>query len=203
MFKNLIFDFGGVILKHKTTIMEEIISQLFSVSFKQASEIWLKYKVLLLTGEITSSQFLRQLKTSFLSPLSVHQLLTEWKRLYQEKAKGVNWDLLALIKKLKRSYQVFLFTDIIDVHDAFNRQRHIYEVFNRVFKSYEEGLSKQNPAAFTNLLNKIRAKAQDCLFIDDLEANVTQAKNSGMKGIVFKDNQQLKKNLVAQGISLE
>ena len=67
-----------------------------------------------------------------------------WKELYFEEAKGVNYELLDLIEKLKKHYKVFLFTDTIDIHDEVNKDRGIYERFDGVIKSFEERLSKHS-----------------------------------------------------------
>jgi len=70
--------------------------------------------------------------------------LDEALELYFEEAKGVNYELLDLIEKLKKHYKVFLFTDTIDIHDEVNKDRGIYERFDGVIKSFEERLSKHS-----------------------------------------------------------
>lgn len=45
---------------------------------------------------------------------------------------------------------------------------------------------KPDPAIYEHLLNKYGLKAEECIFIDDLEANVRAAESLGIHGIQFK-----------------
>ena len=47
---------------------------------------------------------------------------------------------------------------------------------------------KPSEEIYRYLLDKYKLKAEECLFIDDLEANIEGAKKVGMKGEVFKQN---------------
>lgn len=207
MIRNIIFDFpsfeensptvyfGGVILKHKSTLMEGKIAEVFSISPTQALEIWKIWKPKLMTGQISSEKFLKLLKIELNSNKPFPQILKEWDDIYTREAKDVDWKLLGFIEELKSKFGVYLFTDTIDTHDQYNPQRGIYEKFTRVFKSHEEGFTKINDDAFLNVLKKIDAKPEECIFIDDLEINVKRAENLGIKGIVYKNLADLKEKL--------
>ena len=56
--------------------------------------------------------------------------------------------------------------------------------------SYEEKLIKPDPAIYQLLLKRYDLKADECIFIDDLENNVKAARELGIHGIVFQDRQQ-------------
>lgn len=193
--KNIIFDFGGVILKHRSTIMEEFVAKMFDLPLNDSQKIWLKYKTRLMTEEMNSREFLQILKSELKSNKTIEELMTMWKELYKKEASGVNYDLLNLVEKLRKNYKVYLFTDTIDIHDEYNRTRGIYEKFDQVFKSFEEKLRKPDPKAYENVLNKIQAKPQECLFIDDLDVNISEAKKLGMKTISYQNNNQFMKDL--------
>lgn len=200
MIRNIFFDFGGVILKHRSTAMEEMIAQIFLISVQQAKDIWQKQKPLIMTGKKSSRQFLKELKNQLHSGLSNEKILKLWKDLYIEYAKGVDWELLNFIEKFKNNYKVFLFTDTIDTNDEYNSKRGIYSKFTRVFKSHEEGLTKLTDDAFLNVLNKIQADAKECVFIDDLDINITRAESLGIKGIIYTNLDVLKEDLKKNGI---
>lgn len=51
------------------------------------------------------------------------------------------------------------------------------------------------------MLKKINSKPEESLFIDDQEKNVFAARSTGMKGIIYKDIKQLKKELKKYFIS--
>lgn len=203
MIKNIIFDFGGVILKHKSTLLEDKISQIFNISSEQALKVWQKERQSLLIGKISSKQFLDKLRIELNSDKPLSEIVSQWKEIYIKEAKDIDLELLKFIEDLKNNYQVFLLTDTIDTHDEYNSNRGIYDKFNKVFRSHIEGLSKLNDDAFINALNKIDANAEECVFIDDVEVNVERAENLGMKGIVYKNKENLKQELSKLGIIVD
>lgn len=202
MIKNIIFDFGGVILKHKATITPDILSTIFPEAKEQIQKLWTnKYKILLTTGQKTSKDFLLELKNLTNSDLNIDELRKKWKSLYKKEAKNVDYQLLDFISRLKTKYRVYLFTDTMDVHDEYNSTRNIYDKFDAVYKSYREGISKAaGKEAFLYVLNKIGAKPNECIFIDDLEKNIKTSEEVGITGIVYKDVNQLQKQLKSMGI---
>lgn len=56
--------------------------------------------------------------------------------------------------------------------------------------SYQEQLIKPDPAIYKLLLDRYGLAAEECIFIDDIEVNVTAAEKLGIHGIVFKNQQQ-------------
>lgn len=190
-------------MKHKPTLMEKKISAIFSIPEKQAFNIWIKWKPELLTGQVSSEEFLEKLKMELKSKKTLPQILKEWKEIYIREAEDVDWQLLEFIEKIKSRYPVYLFTDTIDTHDEYNCTRGIYEKFTRIFKSNEEGLTKLNDDAFLNVLNKIQAEPEDCLFVDDLEENISRAEALGIKGIIYKNREELMLELSKLEISLQ
>ena len=54
---------------------------------------------------------------------------------------------------------------------------------------------KPDPRLFQVLLNRYNLKAGECTFIDDNPDNVAAAKNLGMRGIVFTNAENLRKEL--------
>ena len=47
---------------------------------------------------------------------------------------------------------------------------------------------KPSEEIYKYLLNKYKLKAEECLFIDDIEKNIEGAKKVGMKAEIFKHN---------------
>ena len=59
------------------------------------------------------------------------------------------------------------------------------EKFDGCVYSFREGVAKPDPEIYKILLNRYDLKAEECVFIDDTEENVTGAEKLGIKGIVF------------------
>lgn len=195
MVKAIIFDLGGVILTHKPTLIGDILSQMFPMSEEEGNSIFLQNRIILLKGELSSRQFLEQLKSKFKIDQTIDELSKLWMDLYIKNAQ-IDYKLLDFIQELKARYKVYLLTDTIDVHDAFNKRRGIYDKFTKVFKSFEEKLAKADGQAFyIHVLEKIDTKPEECVFIDDLEEQIRTAESLGAKGIVYKNLSQLKEEL--------
>lgn len=191
MIKNIIFDFGGVIIRHKTNVMIGIVSETFSISSEKASEIWYREITSLMTGQTSSKQYLKKVKKEVSSDKSPQELMRLWKELYIKEANDVDWKLLEFIEKLKKNYRVYLLTDTFDIHDEYNNDRGIYEKFTKVFRSHKEGISKISDEAFLRVLRNIGAKPEECIFIDDLKSNVDRAYNLGIHSFLYTNRQEL------------
>ena len=77
------------------------------------------------------------------------------------------------------------------------------ELFDAVVISHEVGMRKPEPRIFRHAAGLIGLPPGECVFIDDIEANVTAARDCGMTGIWHEDPQRTAQRLSALlGISL-
>lgn len=74
--------------------------------------------------------------------------------------------------------------------------------FERRFLSFEMGRTKKRPETFHWVVRELGCAAADCVFIDDLAANVERAKEVGMRAIHFRSAEALVRQLARLGISL-
>ncbi len=74
-----------------------------------------------------------------------------------------------------------------------------FERFNGVVVSGREGLLKPDAAIYRLLLDRYELNAQDCLFIDDVAANVAGARAVGMQAVRFESPEQLQRALQDYG----
>src|SRR3989338_2766785 len=199
MIKNIIFDLGGVILTHKKTLIKDILTSIFPAIKDKAFSFYITKKKLLRTGKITSDEFLMSLIKELGSGMDLETLKKIWIRKYKGVA-HIDNKILSLVDTVRKKYKVYLFTDTMEIHDEYNSKRGIYSHFTRVYKSYEEGLIKPDIKAFKNVLQKIRARTHECVFIDDLEENVKAAQSIGMKGIIYRNLGQLETYLDKIGV---
>ena len=202
MIKNIIFDLGGVIIKHPADQNEKFISENFGISLERASEIWRKYATSLLIGKENSKGFLEKVSKELRLNPDMDELYKKWKNYYVEISKNIDSEVLSLIKELRKKYKVYLLTDTIDTHDEHNSKRGIFNLFNKTFKSFEEGFRKPDSKAYVNVLKKIDASPEESVLIDDSEANVLSARKLGMKGIIYESKEQLVKRLHDLDVSI-
>lgn len=87
--------------------------------------------------------------------------------------------------------------------ETFPRIRHqhpFFDWFDDILLSGDVQLVKPDPRIFRLLLEKIKRAAEDCLYIDDSEANIAVADRLGFKTIWFKSPAQLEGELIARGL---
>lgn len=61
--------------------------------------------------------------------------------------------------------------------------------------SYQDHFVKPQPEIYQLLLERYGLNAKECVFIDDIPKNIEEARNQGMKGIVFHSYEQMMKEL--------
>lgn len=107
-----------------------------------------------------------------------------------------NWGLVELIKKLKKKYKIGLLTNNFPGNiEYYRKDFENYSIFDVAISSHEVGMIKPDPEIFKLAAKKLKVKLDECVFIDDWDKNVEAAGKLGMKGIIFKDNESLFKEL--------
>jgi FMN phosphatase YigB (HAD superfamily) len=77
------------------------------------------------------------------------------------------------------------------------------ETFDTVVISGEVRMRKPEPQIFAHTLERIGLPAEQCVFIDDIEANVDAAREAGMAGILHRSPEETRTALVEwSGVAL-
>ncbi len=69
--------------------------------------------------------------------------------------------------------------------------------------SYQLRMAKPEAAIYQHTLKQLGTRPEETLFVDDRQVNIDAAKQLGMKGVLFTDVNQLRADLVGQGLSKE
>lgn len=75
--------------------------------------------------------------------------------------------------------------------------------FDVLVWSYQLKMAKPDPAIYRYVLKELGTGAEETLFIDDRLVNVEAANALGMKGIVFTDVDQLRRDLIGHGLDAD
>ena len=75
--------------------------------------------------------------------------------------------------------------------------------FIDIVVSAHEGLVKPDPEIYNRLLQRNQLTAENSIFIDDTEKNVSGAVDVGIDAILFVDPQQLRRDLLKRGLPLK
>ena len=112
-------------------------------------------------------------------------------------------DSVALLYKLKaRGYPLYCLSNMGHASiDHLEREHKFFEVFRGKIVSCRLKLCKPEPAIYQHALQTYGLKAQETVFIDDVEKNVAAAARLGIHGIQFRGLAQCERDLRALGVN--
>ncbi|MBU0636489.1 HAD family phosphatase [Candidatus Micrarchaeota archaeon] len=146
-------------------------------------------------GEIDIEEFFKRFFNVPISPEQMHQLIELWKN---------NWkpapEMLELVNALKQNYRLGIISNSDAINSPNYAQKGWYAPFEVLILSHELGLLKPDLKIYEIALEKMHAEAEECLFIDDQEDCLKTARELGMKTILYRSIDQLKKDLKKQSI---
>jgi len=204
MIKNIIFDLGRVIILLKNLDVEVNLSKLFKISLKSSYNLYKKYKRDLVIGNITTKELLAIFNKKYPTSKKINELFKEYKeKWFASDILKMDKELLTYINKLKQQYKTYIFTNTIDANDQYIFNKYKFKkYFLHIFKSHIDHIYKPEVQSYLYVVNKIKAKPGECVFIDDLEENIFGAKKAGLKGIVYKNLSQLTHDLEKIGVKI-
>lgn len=194
MIKAVLFDVGGVIVEPGDQLNEFV--KIFKPQDKQKFLSVLESNLgPLRKGIISETEYWRKVCTTFeLDPEIVPN--NAWTIRYLEMAPIRN-EVVDLIRQLRKQYRIILISNTIMPHVKINTTRGLFKNFDDVLNSSEVHLTKDSDAIFRLALARNDLNAKECIFIDDEEKYIRVAESLGIKGILFNNMTQLKKELIS------
>ena len=113
-----------------------------------------------------------------------------------------NEEVCSLIPQLKPRHRLVLLSNTNELH-AMHFRRQFAETlahFDDVVLSYEVGFRKPSPDIYAHCCKVGGCSPAQCLFIDDLPANIEAARACGWQGIVYHQGLDLRRELRKHGI---
>lgn len=148
-------------------------------------------------GKISEDEYWQAVLKKNMWDLSINDLKDAVRKNFQE-IKGTR----KIVENLnKNGYKLALLSNHAREWVEFCEKTYKYHrLFKHITYSFEISISKPNKKAYITLLDKIRAKPYECLFIDDNLANVKAAEDLRIKTIHFVSPKSLKEKL--RGLNL-
>ena len=123
----------------------------------------------------------------------VNELLQEVKSTRQ-----IDYKMVEFIKELKPKYKIALFSNFTsDLDHLLQNVFNIYHLFDNVFNSSLMKLAKPDPASFKHVIKELGIKPEEAIFIDDRTENVDAANGLGIRGIIHKNFDDSKKEILS------
>lgn len=183
-YKNIIFDLGAVLFYFNPY---EILHDLFGLTKEQSkyivknisSSVWLDMD----RGLITPEQVAEKLADPFGKENMLKFLYAMPERLVPL-SQGV--EILNMVRK--QGYKTYILSNLAEFCYLKVKDYDFVKQFDGAIYSYQHKCAKPEEQIYRTLLNTYSLKAEECLFIDDLEVNINGSKMLGIDGIVCKDH---------------
>ncbi len=185
--KNIIFDFGGVVLDIDPQQTANELSRLGFDDFDllQKPEFVEGIMNKLERGIITPETFRQKIKDFLKLDACDQEIDDAWNALLLDIPK----ERINIIEQAKKSYGVFLLSNSNEIHyDVYVRDlqlrfgyREFDQLFDKAYFSFDLHLSKPNPEIFEFVLDQHKLVPEQTLFIDDTEEHIKAAQSLGIR----------------------
>ncbi|HET6254388.1 MAG TPA: HAD family phosphatase [Puia sp.] len=191
--RNIIFDLGGVIINLDNRRTEDAFTALGVKNFREyfghgfAASFFKDYEV----GKIGDQQFIQSLRQlAGLPHVSDQAIIDSWNALLLD----FPAERIRLLKELRRTYRLFLFSNTNALHLTALRQiwtnsvgePSLDDYFDKTYYSHLMGMRKPDPESFNFILKENELIGKETLFVDDAIVNVEGAEQAGLKGLFLR-----------------
>lgn len=189
--KNIIFDFGGVILNIHHDRVEDAFRELgvknFEALFSQAvqSDLFKNFE----TGSITAAQFRAEIRKITSLKIDDSTLDATWNKIIGD----YPLHHIEMLQLLKKNYRLFLLSNTNEIHykhyiskfkEEFNSE--FESLFERAYWSFQIGMRKPDKNSYEYVIEHSELRAEETLFIDDSMQNIEPANQIGIVGLHLK-----------------
>ncbi len=193
MVKAVFFDLGGVLFTNGTKRFISYLVNKYAVNEEKAKRLVDVGRIpnAYREGKITRDEFWEKVRNKLQIREETDKLEKEWVKGYQL-IKGTR-DIIFILKKRYKVY--FLSDNVKERVDLLDKKFGFLSWFDGGVFSYEVGVRKPNPKIYKILLKKAILKEKEAVFIDDKEIPRQSASKIGIATILFRNPQQLKRDL--------
>lgn len=194
MIKNLIFDFGRVLVDYDYfTVLDKIFATHSRAEDFYSHLIAEKWTERLDCEESPFEQIVCDMQRAM--PQYAVEIEQFGKR-YPDFVTGEVKGMRALLVRLKsEGYRLYGLTNWCSQVHVTMKQYPIFQLLDGRIISSEEHMVKPSPAIYDRLCSKFGLKVDECIFADDLVENVEAARKYGMEGICFRNAAQYEAEL--------
>jgi len=184
MIKNIVFDLGNVIVRwdpeyivsqyeQDEAMQKQLLAGLFGSPYWQAFD----------HGTITREAIIAKVSHEF--PEAYHKIIHDMVHHWHQHAPRIP-GMAQLVEELKQQgYQIYLLSNTSIHFDEYKDTIPALQHFDGYYISAKRKLVKPDPAIYHDFLQLFSLVAEECIFIDDILANVESANRVGIHGYQF------------------
>ncbi len=201
MYKYIISDLSEVIIQGFMGIAEEL-EPIIKIPKKEIElEKTKNYPLFveLMEGKMSEDEYIEKLLGITKWNISIEKFKSTMRKVLDKKMPGTI-DVLRKVKQTNKYTLVLLSDNVKEWVDYVEKTNKDLDIFDYKFFSYQLGTIKEDNITFVKVLDRIKAKPEETLFIDDLMTNIESAKSIGITGIQFLSAEKLENSLKEKGI---
>ena len=201
MYKYIISDLSEVIIQGFMGIAEEL-EPIIKIPKKEIElEKTKNYPLFveLMEGKMSEDEYIEKLLGITKWNISIEKFKSTMRKVLDKKMPGTI-DVLRKVKQTNKYTLVLLSDNVKEWVDYVEKTNKDLDIFDYKFFSYQLGTIKEDNITFVKVLDRIKAKPEETLFIDDLITNIESAKSIGITGIQFLSAEKLENSLKEKGI---
>ena len=207
MIKNIIFDWGGVVLTLDKELCIKNFAEVAGVpDFNEYLTPYLQkgFFAQYENGDIGDEEFCNEIKKISTNPNVGYK---EIEFALDSFLKEIPQYKVDLINELAKKYNLYVLSNNNPIcwrisERMFDElsEKSVNEVFNHVFVSYRLNLSKPGKEIFLKVIEEAGLDPAESLFIDDAPANIEAAASVGFKTLYYDVNKNLAEELARVGV---
>lgn len=193
MTKNIIFDFGNVLVQwHPEQVYGEYFGDEAKAWWFLRHVVDMDWRQRIDAGESQDAciRELQERQPEYREAIELYR--SKWREMLTGEVPGMR----QLLSEVQQKYEVYGLTNwSMETFPEAREHFGILQMIDRYVVSGAEHLVKPDPLLFQVLLDRYSLRAEDCTFVDDNPVNVDAARDMGMRGIVFAGSDNLRKEL--------
>lgn len=204
MIKTIIFDLGGVLLsdaiiysKNEYTDFSETL-KLTGINKELVKKIWRKHWQKMKYGEEDIDSFWEEFSSYLKKGVSLDEVIETYNSQIL-----IKMDIFEFVKKLKKKYLLLALANESKKGIDFKINKFkLNNIFSKIYCSAYLHMAKPNKDIFEYVIKDSDINVDEVIFIDNQIENVNVAKKLGIKSILFRNLEQLKRDLTLLSINL-
>ncbi len=203
MIKNIIFDFGGVLLPIDAGKTAEEFERLGMSNFEELFSLKKQEHFFddFEKGKTSPQAFRNDIRKHYNRPIPDEEIDFAWNAMLGE----LTPERFEFLKELGSRYQLFLLSNTNVIHHAsfISRLNGTYgkgkfeDIFVHAYYSFNTKHRKPEKAIYDLVMREHNLKPQECVFIDDNMENAKGAQDAGMNAIHHDKGMEIEKDLQA------
>jgi len=186
--KALFFDLGGVILRTEDKSARTNLAAEFGMGYEEMDRFVFESKTAALAsvGKLTEKEHWLDVTRRLNRPDSdmphIRAAFFEGDRLDNA--------IIDLLRSLRGTYKTGLISNAWDDLRGWMTDQQFEDAFDSIVISAEVGFAKPDPRIYQYALDMLQVKAEEAIFVDDVEKNIIGCEALGMHGVLFRTFQQ-------------